>query len=75
MKTKEFKDLRAKSIKELQKLAYEKRLEHAKKKMDITAGKEKNLKAASSLRNEVVRILTVVREKEILEKIEGGKTK
>lgn len=47
-----------------------KRTEAIKKKMQILAGKEKNLKLYRNLRAEIAKILTLVREKEILEKVQ-----
>lgn len=69
MKIKEFKELRNKDIKSLRKLAYTKRLEVIKKDMAVKGGKEKNLKSVGNLRNELAKILTLVREKEIIEKL------
>lgn len=69
MKTKDFKELRTKDIKSLRKLAYTKRLEVMKKGMSVMGGKEKNLKSVGNLRNELAKILTLVREKEIIEKL------
>lgn len=71
MKTKDLKDLRSKDVKSLKKLVSEKRLEAAKAKMGTVAGKEKNIKLALNIRREIAKILTLVREKEILEKIEA----
>ena len=70
MKTKEFKDLRAKDIKTLRSLAYTKKLEVIKKSMMVKGGKEKNVKLVGILRSELAKILTLVREKEILAKLE-----
>jgi ribosomal protein L29 len=73
MKTKEFKDLKNKDVKSLIKLLREKKSELAKKQMDIGSGKEKNLKAGMNIRRDIAKILTLVREKEILEKLEVKK--
>lgn len=70
MKTKEFKELRAKDIKALRKLAYSKKLEVVKKSMQVRGGREKNVKLVGILRNELAKILTLVKEKEILAKLE-----
>ena len=75
MKTKEFKDLRTKDMKGLQKMAHETRLKILKKGMDIRSGREKNLKSVSNLRNELAKILTLVSEKQIIEKLEKKGTK
>jgi len=69
MKRKDYIDLKGKTIAELIKLASAKRTESIKKKMQILGGKEKNLKTHRNLRAEVAKILTLVREKEILEKM------
>lgn len=70
MKKKDFTNLRTKDIKTLKKLAMDKKLEVAKKKMEIMGGKEKNIVAARIMRRDLAQILTLVREKEILEKLE-----
>ena len=70
MKKKEFNDLRAKDLKTLQKMAREKRFESAKKRMEIVGGKEKNLKATNNMRHDLAQILTLIREKEIIEKLQ-----
>jgi ribosomal protein L29 len=76
MKTKDFKDLRIKDLKTLKKLAVEKKKEAIKAKMGEVSSKEKNLKLALNIRREVAKILTLIKEKEILEKIEAkGKEK
>lgn len=70
MKRKEFNDLKTKEMGTLKKLAMGKRLEASKKRMEIVGGKEKNLKATNNLRHELSQILTVIREKEIIEKLQ-----
>jgi len=70
MKKKEFTDLRTKDLKTLKKLARDKKLEADKKRMEIMGGKEKNLKSTNNLRHDLAQILTVVKEKEILEKLQ-----
>lgn len=75
MKRKDFIELKSKSIKELTVLVSGKKAEAAKKKMESLAGKEKNLKSFKNLRSEIVKILTLIREKEILEKIKPQETK
>ena len=73
MKTKEFKGLRAKDAKDLVKMIREKRTEAAKKEVEIRSGKEKNIKLLGNIRHEIAKILTLIREKEILEKLESQK--
>jgi ribosomal protein L29 len=70
MKKKEFNDLREKDLKTLQKMAREKKFESAKTRMEIMGGKEKNLKATNNMRHDLAQILTLVREKEIMEKLQ-----
>ena len=70
MKRKDYNELKGKTIKELIKLAGDKKNESVKEKMKILGGKEKNLKVHRNLRSEVAKILTLVREKEILEKLQ-----
>lgn len=75
MKTKDFRDLKTKSIEELKKLAANKRLEAIKAKNEVAAGKEKNLKLSMNIRREVAKILTLIKEKEIVELVEAKKEK
>jgi ribosomal protein L29 len=70
MKRKEFIDLKSKDIKDLRRLATEKKRASTKAKMQISGGKEKNLKEYKNIRLEVAKILTLIREKEILEKLD-----
>lgn len=70
MKKKDYQDLKGKTIKELLKMAAAKKAEAIKKKMQIMGGKEKNLKLYRQIRIEVAKILTLAREKEIIEKLE-----
>lgn len=70
MKRKDFNDLRTKDLKSLKALARAKKFEADKKRMEIMGGKEKNLKATNNLRHDLAQILTLVREKEIIEKLQ-----
>ncbi len=70
MKRKEFNDLREKTIKDLNRLVMDKKVEMEKAKMKILAGKEKNLKSGRNLSIEIAKILTLIREKEIIESLE-----
>lgn len=70
MKRKDYTDLKGKTIAELTKMASVKRTDAIKKKMQSLAGKEKNLKVYRNLRVEIAKILTLIREKEILGKIQ-----
>ncbi len=73
MKRKEFTELKTKDIKALQKMAFEKNVEAAKIKVNMSSGKEKNLRVHRNLRREIAQILTLIREKEIIEKLQPKK--
>lgn len=75
MKKKEFNDLRGKDIKDLKKLVVDKKLESEKAKMKIFGGKEKNLKLKKNLSSEIAKILTLIREKEIIESLQPKEEK
>lgn len=75
MKRKELNELRAKTTKELMKIVVEKKAEAEKAKMKILGGKEKNLKLAKNLSHEIAKILTLVREKEIIKSLENEEKK
>jgi ribosomal protein L29 len=70
MKKRDYTDLKGKTVKELIKLASSKRSEAVKKKMQVLGGKEKNIKTYRNLRADIAKILTLIREKEILEKVQ-----
>ncbi len=71
MKRKELDDLRGKKAQDLKKIALGKKLEIEKARMKIIGGKEKNLKVRKNLAREIAKILTLIREKEIIEKLEA----
>lgn len=68
MKTKEFKSIKIKEIKELKNLVSKKKLELIKNQVKMLSGKEKNLKKIWGLKKEIAQLLTVIKEKEFLEK-------
>ncbi len=68
MKKKDLTDLRNKKINELEKLLSKKRNELINTYAKIKAGQEKNLKKAKNMRRDIAQILTIIREKELLEK-------
>lgn len=74
MKRKEFTELKGKDIKVLLKMAFEKKAESLKIKIGMSSGKEKNLKVLKNLKREIAQILTLIREKEILAKLEPKET-
>jgi len=68
MKKKDLLELRKKSLAELGNLAREKSMQIIKTKAEMLSGKEKNLKKVKNLKNELSKILTIAREKEIMER-------
>lgn len=68
MKKKDLTDLRNKEINELEKLLSKKRNELINTYAKIKAGQEKNLKKAKNIKRDIAQILTIIREKELLEK-------
>lgn len=70
MKRKELTDLRSKEMKSLRKMVGDKNLEISKKKIEVVTGKEKNLKVVHNLKRDLSQILSVIKEKEILEKLQ-----
>ncbi len=75
MKRKEFTDFKTKSVKELQKFVTDKKTEMGKKKVEIFSGREKNLKYFNNLRREVAQVMTILKEKEIVESLKPVETK
>lgn len=67
MKKKDLTDLKTKEGTELTKTLKEKKGELAKVEIDIKAGKEKNVKKGNNLKRDIARLLTIMREKKILE--------
>lgn len=70
MKKKELEQIRLKQIKELKKMINEKQKEINLCFAKIKAGQEKNTKKVKNFRKDLSQILTVLKEKEIVEK--GG---
>ena len=75
MKKKELVSLRSKTITELTKMVIEKRVDVATSYAKIKAGHEKNVKKAFNLRKELAQILTILREKEIIENTKAQEKK
>lgn len=67
MKRKDFVELKEKKISDLEKLVVAKKLEAKKAGLKIVSGKEKNLKLAYNLRREIAKIMTLIKEKKIIE--------
>ncbi len=68
MKTKDLKQLRTKTIKELEGLIKAKKQDLLLSYAKIKAGKEKNTSLIKRIRRDIAQLLTLVREKEILER-------
>lgn len=68
MKKKEYREYINKSLQDLRKEVTLKRKEVNLSWAQIKAGKEKNLKKSLNLRRDIARILTLIRQKEIIEK-------
>lgn len=75
MKKKDLTEIRSKDLKALEKLAFDKKVEASKAKMSIISGKEKNLLAFKNLRRDLAQILTIIREKEIIESLQPKEVK
>jgi len=75
MKIKEYKDLRNKEIKDLNKIFLEKRDMLRQTILNIKTGSEKNVKKGAILKNEIAKILTLIKEKEIINKIKKEEEK
>ncbi|HKC04793.1 MAG TPA: 50S ribosomal protein L29 [Patescibacteria group bacterium] len=70
MKKKEFTDLRKKEPKELEKMSVAKKLEAKKAKLNLISSKEKNLKIYRNIRRDIAQIETVIKEKQIIGKLQ-----
>ncbi|MFZ3301822.1 MAG: 50S ribosomal protein L29 [Microgenomates group bacterium] len=68
MKIKEIKELKTKTVKDLQDLVLKKKLELVKNTVKIAGGKEKNLKVAWTLKKEIAQILTIIKMKGLEQK-------
>jgi ribosomal protein L29 len=75
MKKKDLKGLRTKTSKELLKLVEKKSLEYAKVRAEMKAGQEKNLKKVKLIRRDLSQLLTIMKEKEIIENLEKKESK
>ncbi len=71
MKKKDLTNLRKKEVKDLEEMAKDMKLELAKATAEMKASREKNLKKTKNLRHDVAQILTIVREKELMERESG----
>jgi len=71
MKKKETSSYKEKSVLELKKSVAEKKERLIKLYAEIHAGKEKNTSSYRNLRKEVARLLTIIRQKQIIEEEEN----
>ena len=67
MKKKDLLIYREKDLKEVLKSLSEKRMEAKKAQVEMFGGKEKNLKKVRNLRKEIAQILTILKERELIE--------
>ena len=65
------KDLRGKSIKELQKTLVEALENYEKHTQDVYKGKEKNTAKTKSLKKDIARIKTVMSEKKFMKEVKN----
>jgi len=70
MKKRELADIRKKTLKDLIKQVDKRCADLLKEKINISAGKSKNIKKVRSLKQDVAQILTVIREKELIEELD-----
>jgi len=75
MKKKDLQDLRNKKIIDLDKIVAKKRQESILAHAKMKTGQEKKIKKVKNLRREIAQVLTIIREKQILEKEEEKETK
>lgn len=70
MKRKELSPIREKTREAIEKAVQEKRLELAKVQAELRLGRVKNVKVAKNLRRDIAQLMTILREKKIIEKNE-----
>jgi ribosomal protein L29 len=75
MKKKDLAELRLKEIKEIENLLSKKKLELMVLISKLTAGGEKNLKKGRNLKKEIAQILTIIKEKKLIETMKVEKEK
>lgn len=73
MKINELNELRKKGVDELVKIVADKKKKLATVRIQTRAGREKNLKVGRNISREIAKILTLIRESQILEKEAGKK--
>lgn len=73
MKKKELADFRQKKLSELNEILDKKRIELGQVQAKTFSGKEKNNKKGKMLKIEIAQILTLIREKILLEELQNKK--
>jgi ribosomal protein L29 len=68
MKKKDLQELRNKKIIELDKIVAKKKKESIMADVKMRTGQEKKLKKVKNIKREIAQILTIIREKQIIEK-------
>jgi large subunit ribosomal protein L29 len=68
MKKRDLKELRVKKAEEIEKMVSDRKGELIKLAIKVKSGEEKNLKKMKNIREEVARLLTIRKEKELIEK-------
>jgi ribosomal protein L29 len=70
MKKRELADIRKKTLKDLIKQVDKGRADLLKEKINISAGKSKNIRRIRNVKQDIAQILTVIREKELVEELD-----
>lgn len=66
MKKKDITELRSKKLEELVRQVSDKKIDLVKTHANMKVAKEKNIRKARTLRGEIAKILTIIREKQLL---------
>ncbi len=74
MKINELKQLRTKSVDDLANLIVDRKKKLASVQIDVHAGREKDLKLAKNIKLEIAKILTILKETQLIGKV-GKKAK
>lgn len=75
MKKRELQELRNKKMAELDKIVVKKRQESVMANAKMKTGQEKKIKKVKNLKHEIAQVMTIIREKQILEKKEKEEAK
>ncbi len=69
MKINELNKLKKKEKQDLEKISADNKIELVKIRAEVSAGNENNNKKIKNLKRDIAQILTVIREKELLEEV------